>query len=100
MKTDDARVEDDVTRSTSIGEFPVVVLKVSMSKTVGAYACRSKGDDEYATRRGAQDMNHLLGYNRMSFKADQEPALRVLMKNVKKLSGDQCILLESPVMET
>ena len=33
----------------------------------------------------------------MSFKADQEPALRVLMKNVKMLSGDQRILLESPV---
>ena len=42
-------------------------------------------------------MTHLLGYNRMSFKGDQEPALRVLMKNVKMLSGDQCILLETPV---
>ena len=68
-----------------------------MSKTVGAYACPNKGDDEDATRRGAQDLNHLLGYNRMSFKADQEPALRVLMKSVKMLSEDQCILLNSPV---
>ena len=42
-------------------------------------------------------MTHLLGYNRMSFKEDQEPTLRVLMKNVKMLSGDRCILLETPV---
>ena len=67
------------------------------SKVIGAYECQSKADIEYATRRGAQDMTHLLGYNRMSFKGDQEPALRVLMKNIKMLSGDQCILLDSPV---
>ena len=40
-------------------------------------------------------MTRLLGYNRMSFKGAQEPARRVLMKNIKMLSGDQCILLDS-----
>jgi len=86
-----------VTRSEEIGEFPAVVWKDSMSKTIGAYACQSKGDDEYAITRGAQDMNNLLGYNRMSFKEDQEPALRILMKSVRMLSGDHCTLLNSPV---
>ena len=64
---------------------------------MGAYVVPNKGECEYATRRGAQDMNNILGYNKMNFKGDQEPGLRVLMSNVKALSGDQCTLDDSPV---
>ena len=100
MKADDTKEEEHGTCAEGIGEFPVVVWKDNTSKAIGAYACQSKGDNEYATRRGAQDMTHLLGYNRMSFEGDQEPALRVLMKNVKTISEGQCMLLELYVGDT
>ena len=68
-------------------EYPVVVWNDN----------KSKRECEYATRRGAQDVNNILGYNKMNFEGDQEPGLRVLMSSVKALSGDQCTLDDSPV---
>ena len=78
-------------------EYPIVVWRESKSKSVGAYVVTNKGECEYATIWGAHDMNKILGYNKMNFKGDQEPALRVLMNRIKALSGDQCTLDESPV---
>ena len=60
----------------------------------------NKGECEYAIRRGAQDMNRILGYNTLVFRGDQEPALRVMMSRIKMLSGEQCTLEETPVGES
>ncbi len=78
-------------------EIPMVAWTDSNSKAVGSFAVPNKGECEYAIRRGQQDVNKILGYNKMIFRGDQEPALRVLMERIKTLCGDQCILEESPV---
>ena len=67
MKADETRGEEhQVEAAEGIGEFPVVVWKDNTSKVIGAFACQSKGDNEYATIRGAQDMMHLLTKNQHS----------------------------------
>ena len=57
------QVEEDIK-----AELPIVVWKDNMSKAEGALAVPSKGDYEYAIRGGAQDVNKILGYNKMIFK--------------------------------
>ena len=52
-----ASIEDDATRATSIGEFTVVAWGDSMSKTMDAYERGTKGEDEHATRRSAEDVD-------------------------------------------
>ena len=64
---------------------------------ITAFAVPNKGEDEYAIRRATQDVCKILGYNKMIFKGDQEPALRTFMERVKMMCGDQCVLEESPV---
>ena len=64
---------------------------------MAVFVVPAKGDCEYAIRRGAQDVNKILGYNKMIFKGDQEPALRKMMDRMKMLCGDQCTLDETPV---
>ena len=68
-----------------------------MSKAEGAFFVPEKGDCEYAIRRGAQDVNHTLGYNKDIFKEDQEPALKTMMERMEMLCGEQCTLDETPV---
>ena len=65
-----------------------------------AYVCPNKGECEYAIQRGAQDMNKILGYNKMVFRGDQEPALRTMMNRIKMMSGEQCSVEETPVGES
>ena len=45
--------------------IPIVIWADSMSRGAMAYACPNKGECEYAIQRGAQDMNKILGYNKM-----------------------------------
>ena len=89
-------IKDDEV-APSEGDTPIVVWKDSNSKGAMAFAVPNKGDCEYAVRRGSQDVNKILGYNRMCFKGDQEPALRTMMGNTKILCGDQCTLDDTPV---
>ena len=79
------------------GETPILVWKDNNSKGSMAIPVPEKGICEYAIRRAAQDINRLLGYNRMVFKGDQEPALRSVMERIKMLCGYQCTLDETPV---
>jgi len=78
----------------------VVIWADSMSKGAMAYVVPNKGECDYAIKRGAQDMNKILGYNKMVFRGDQEPALRTMMERIKMLSGEQCTLEETPVGES
>ena len=80
--------------------LPIVIWADSMSKGAMAYVVSNKGECEYAIRRGAQDMNKILGYNKLVFRGDQEPALRVMMSRIKMLSGEQCTLEDTPVGES
>ena len=41
-----------------------------------------------------------MGYNKLVFRGDQEPALRVMMSRIKMLSGEQCTLEDTPVGES
>ena len=75
---------------------PMVAWKDSNSKGYMGYAVPNKGECEYAIRRGAQDVKRILGYNRMSFRGDQEPALRTMMEGIKQLVGEQCTLEDTP----
>ena len=49
---------------------------------------------------GAQDVCKILGYNKMNFRGDQEPALRTMMGRIKMLCGDQCTLEDTPIGES
>ena len=93
MKGDGSKYEEEDIKD----ELPIVVWKDNMSKAEGAFVVPSKGDCEYAIRRGAQDVNKILGYNKMISKGDQEPALRTMMERMKMMCGDQCTLDETPV---
>ena len=65
-----------------------------------AFVVPNKGQCEYAIKKGAQDMNKILGYNKLVFRGDQEPALRTMMERIKMLSGEQCTLEDTPVGES
>ena len=93
MKGDGSKYKEEDVKN----EMPIVLWKASTSKAEGAFAVPEKGGCEYAIRRGAQDVNKRLGYNKMTFKGDQESALRTLMERMKMLCGDQCTLDETPV---
>ena len=80
--------------------LPIVIWADSGSKGAMAYVVPNKGECEYAIRRGAQDVNKILGYNKMVFRGDQEPALRTMMSRIKMLSGEQCSLEETPIGES
>ena len=79
------------------GETPILIWKDSNSKGSMAIVVPEKGACEYALRKGAQDMKRILGYNRMIFKGDQEPALRDLLERMRMLCGEQCMMEETPV---
>ena len=40
---------------------------------------------DYAIKRGAQDMNKILGYNKLVFRGDQEFALRTMMNRISMM---------------
>ncbi len=79
------------------GETPILIWKDDNCKGSMSIAVPEKGICEYAIRRASQDINRILGYNKMIFKGDQEPALRSVMERIKMLCGEQCTLDETPV---
>ena len=81
-------------------DTPIVAWHDSNSKATMCYAVPNKGECEYAIIRGMTDVNEVLGYNKMIFKGDQEPALRTMMKRIKMMSGEQCVMEQSPVGES
>ena len=58
MKGDGSKYEEEEVEN----EMPIVVWKDSASKAEGAFVVPEKGNNEYAIRRGAQDVNKILGY--------------------------------------
>ena len=80
--------------------LPILVWADSLSKGAMAFFVPNKGECEYAIKRGEQDVNKILGYRKMNFRGDQEPALRTVLGRIKMLSGDQCTLEDTPVGES
>ena len=66
MKGDGSKYEEEDVKN----EMLIVVWKDSASKAEGAFAVPEKGGCEYAIRRGAQDVNKTLGYNKMAVKGE------------------------------
>jgi hypothetical protein len=95
---DDGEADDEADESERY--TPIIVWHDNNSKANMAFAVPNKGECEYAIRRATQDICKILGYNKMIFKGDQEPALRTFMDRVKTMCGDQCIMEESPVGES
>ena len=93
MKGDGSKYEEEEIED----ELPKVAWKDSNSKAIGAFVVPNERECEYATRRGAQDVNRILGYNKMNFKGYQEPARRKMMELTRMLCGEQCTLDETPV---
>ena len=80
--------------------LPILIWADSLSKGAMAFFVPNKGECEYAIKRGTQDVVKILGYNKMNFRGDQEPALRTVLTRIKMLSGDQCTLEDTPVGES
>jgi len=80
--------------------LPIVVAVDSTSGAIFAYVVPQKGECDYAITRGCQDVQHLLGYKKMVFKGDQEPALQTMIDRVARIVGGQVIKEQSPVGES
>ena len=100
MRDEEDEADADIDGEEDEKTTPIIAWHDSNSKGSMAYAVPRKGECEYAIRRAVQDVCKILGYNRMIFKGDQEPALRTFMDRTKMLCGDQCVLEESPVGES
>ena len=78
---------------------PVIVLKDRKAGTVKAHMVEEKGINAFAVKRIGQDLA-LLGYKRIVFKSDNEPAILALKQAVKNESAVEIVMEESPVGES
>ena len=62
---------------------PMIVMKDRKSGTIKAHLVEEKGVNAYAIKRVGQDIG-LLGYKRIIFKSDNEPAIIALKEAIKK----------------
>ena len=80
--------------------LPLIAIKDSESRAVFSHALEAKGVNDYAIAQCCADVTSL-GYRRVVFKSDQEPALVALLKAVAvKLEGVEVVPEESPVGES
>ena len=77
----------------------MIVLKDRKSGTIKAHLVEEKGTNPYAIKRIGQDIA-LLGYKKIIFKSDNEPALVALKQAVKAERPEEIIMEESPVGES
>ena len=71
MKGDESKYEEKEVKN----KLPMVVWEDTVLKAEGTFVVPEKGDCEYAVRRGAEDVNKILGYSRMIFKETKNPRL-------------------------
>ena len=65
------------------GGMPILVMKNNRDKWVSAFVVPQKGACEYAVKAVARGIQNA-GSNRIIVKSDQEPALKELLKAVKR----------------
>ena len=68
--------------------LPILVRIDSSSKMLFANMVPRKGECEYAIKRAEQDVTKVLGYRKVVFKGDQEPALQKLLDHVGMAVGE------------
>ena len=98
---DDVRKKGDEwwSQETFQGEMPILIIKDSESKIVSANVMPKKGATEYTIKNTMQELN-LLGYKRIIWRSDQEPALKALRDAVKTAWIGDIIPEETPVAES
>ena len=74
-------------------------LKDRKSGTIKAHLVEQKGVDACAIKRIVRDIA-LLGYKKIIFKSDNEPAIIALKQAIKAERPEEIILEESPVGES
>ena len=75
------------------------MLEDDTTKAVMAHMIPRKGTDEHAVMRIVQDIKNL-GYRKIIFKSDQEPAILALKDEVKRMLNQDVIMEASPVGES
>ena len=78
---------------------PLIVLEDDTTKAVMAHMVPRKGADEHAVMRIVQDIKNL-GYKKVIFKSDQEPAILALKEEVRRMLSQDVIMEASPVGES
>ena len=76
--------------------MPILVLKDRRSKLTWARVVPAKGVNAYAIKQTAK-MITLLGYTKIIFKSDGEPAIKALKEAIKNELAIEVIMEESPV---
>ena len=80
--------------------LPLIGIRDSKSRTVFSHALEAKGVNDYAITQCCADIGSL-GYRRVTFKSDQEPALVALLKALTiRMEGIEVVPEESPVGES
>ena len=99
VSIDYAFLAESSTKSSQEHLQPVIVLKDRKSGTVKAHMVEEKGVNVFAVKRLVQDVA-LLGYKRIVFKSDNEPAILALKHAVKNECPIEIVMEESPVGES
>ena len=76
--------------------MPMLVLKDRCSKALWARVVPAKGVNAYAVKELAKQIT-LLGYKKILFRSDGEPAIKSLKEAVKNELGIEVVMEESPV---
>ena len=81
----DADDETELTAEQKDGTvLKVLVMKDRKSKYIIANVVPRKGDHPYVVQRVGEDLTQILGYDRVIFKSDQEPAIKKLKAAVRR----------------
>ena len=68
---------------TEHGGMPIIVMKNSLDKWISAFVVPEKGACEYAVKAVSREIQNA-GCNRLIIKSDQEPAIKELLRAVKR----------------
>ena len=75
------------------------MLEDTAAKIATAHMVPRKGVDEHAVRRVVQDIKNL-GYRKITFASDQEPAILAMKEEVRRAFYQDVIMEGSPVGES
>ncbi len=78
--------------------MPIIVMKDSKTEMVTAGVVPSKGVDPCAIGE-VKKTTEKLGYKKAVLKSDNEPAILALRESVRKETGVELIMEESPVRD-
>ena len=80
---EDSSSKSEKSKEESERGMPIIVMRTDLDKWTSAFVVPQKGVCEYAVKEVARQIQNA-GYNRVIFKSDQEPALKELLRAVKR----------------